>query len=286
MRTTHIRSGAVAIAGMAALGLTALLISAGTPGALAQPPKPLDHFLCYNVAPVAGVPGFKIPPKLKLKNQFSTSAFLARAGSADIHCNPATKILPDGQTFAPKSPSWHLLCFNIAGIQKPATHLVQVTNQFGQADLNTGPPNQLCAPSLKSTSTPPTFTPPGPGEVKPDHFTCYPVTYADATRFNPPSGVMVTDQFNNGPGPIPIQILEPDRLCLPTKKTLGTSVLAKITNPTMHLLCFGTAPPIPPPTFNIWDQNQFSGATGGELTFTGNPNGNSLCLPSTKVLLH
>jgi hypothetical protein len=285
MRTSHgALARVIAIISCISLGAAALLLPAGTQGAVAQAPKPLDHFLCYNVAPVASAPGFTIPPKLKLKNQFSTSAFLARAGAADIHCNPATKILPDGQVFAPKSPSWHLLCFHINGVQNPPTHLVQVTNQFGQADLNTGPPDQLCAPSLKSTSTPPTFTPPGPGEVKPDHFTCYPVTYAGTGRFTPPSGVMVADQFN--PTPVPIQVLDPQSLCLPTKKTLGTRVLAKITNPTMHLLCFGTAPPVATPTFPIWDQNQFSAATGGELNFTGNPNGNSLCLPSTKILLH
>jgi len=242
----------------------------------ASAPPGLDHFLCYNAAPVTTgtKPVFKVPAGVTLLNQFSAAAFAPKFATIDLHCNPATKIIP-GATFPPLSPSWHLMCYAITGTQKPNTHLVTVSNQFGQENLTTGPPNQFCLPSLKTTTTRPKFTPPGPNEIQPDHFTCYPVKPAGGGGFQPPSPIRVLDQFTKKP--IVVKVGAPTELCVPTQKSIKGVVMARITNPAAHLLCFTVSPtPVITP---IWDQNQFG---TGQLDVK---NTNSLCLPSAKTLI-
>ena len=247
-------------------------------------PAGLDHFLCYQATSMAGVPGFNIPPTVKLKNQFSSSSFVATFGQVVRHCNPALKIVttPAGQqTFPPQSPSWHLLCFAITGRQVPSSHVVQVSDQFGQGQLQTGPPQRFCLPSLKSLQTPPVFNPPGPTEIQPDHFTCYPAKLLSGS-FTPPGQVQVGDQFDNFQ-PISVQVGPPNSICLPTKKIIITSsgqkIVTKITNAVAHLLCFNVTQ-TPLFTGTVWDQNQFG---TGALTVTKTV---SLCVPSFKTLIH
>jgi hypothetical protein len=267
-----------------AAGGLALPLGGGAPASAAtsatnQPPG-LDHFLCYNAVTVAGsVPAFVVPPKVHLLNQFSPKPFTPVFGAVDQHCNPALKIvtLPPGpQQYPPKSPSWHLLCYRIQGKQSPNTHVVQVTDQFGTAMLQTGPPIQFCLPSLKSLASPPVFKKPAPGEVKPDHFTCYPVAYVPGTPpLVPPGPVAVSDQFNTG-GPVQVQIGSPTQLCVPTQKTIGKKV-TPVTNPAAHLLCFAVSQtPLRSP---LWDKNQFG---VGEVSIQ---NTATLCLPTFKTLI-
>jgi hypothetical protein len=247
---------------------------AGAPKASAPPG--LDHFLCYDAAAVANgtKPVFKVPTGVTLLNQFSASEFAPKFAAIDLHCNPATKTVP-GASFPALSPSWHLMCYAITGTQKPNTHLVNVSNQFGQENLVTGPPNQFCLPSLKSTATRPKFTPPGPNEIMPDHFTCYPVKVSGPVGFKPPSPIRVLDQFTKKP--VVVKVGSPTELCVPTQKSIKKVVAARITNPTAHLLCFTVSqtPVISP----IWDQNQFG---TGQLNVT---NTRTLCLPSAKKLI-
>lgn len=291
LRLVHARVSKVAAA-IAALGLGigGALITASAQPATAGPALPLDHFLCYQAQALSAGPGFTVPAKVKLANQFSNSIKPSFQGVA-LHCNPATKTVPvitasgglGSTTYTPQSPDWHLLCFTVkTNTQKP--HIVVVNNQFGNAVLETGQPNLFCLPSLKSFQ-PGAFTPPAAGEVQPDHFLCYPVTYLPGTApVTPPPVLQVSDQFTPASGPpTSVQVLSVTSLCLPTQKTIAKAV-TPISNPTMHLLCFATAPPTPVPTAPIYDKNQFSGAAGGALTVL-DPNGNQLCLPSTKVLI-
>ena len=177
--------------------------------------------------------------------------------------------------FPPKSPSWHLMCINITGKQAPNKHLVKVTNQFGSTRLKTGAPNQFCLPSLKSLKTPPQFDPPAPGEVQPDHFTCYPVAPVGTAVFKPPTQIRVHDQFSQQP--VNVQVGQPRELCVPTEKSINGTVAGPITNPAAHLLCFDVSqtPTITP----IWDQNQFG---AGQLNVGPTK---FLCLPSFKTLI-
>jgi hypothetical protein len=238
-------------------------------------PAGLDHFLCYDASSVAGTAPITPPNGVTLLNQFSSTQFRPRWSPIDLHCNPALKVLPSGQ-FPPKSPSWHLMCFSIAGtIQQPNKHLVQVTNQFGTARLRTAGPNQFCLPSLKSTQTPPVFNPPAPGEIMPDHFTCYPVRPFGTKLFKLPTKLRVQDQFSTAQ--IQVTVSQPTELCVPTQKMVKGAIKAQITNPAAHLLCFPvTQTPVTSP---IWDQNQFG---TGQLNVTKT---STLCLPSDKKLL-
>jgi hypothetical protein len=269
----------VALAGVIAMG--GLVVAQSGAGAVAKAkarpavPAGLDHFLCYNAASTPGTVPVKPPNAVTLLNQFSPNPFKPKFAPVDLHCNPALKIVPSGQ-FPPKSPSWHLMCYQITGKQTPNKHLVQVSNQFGTARLNTGAPNQFCLPSLKSLQTPPQFNPPGPNEIMPDHFTCYPTRLAGNTHFKPPTAIQVKDQF--APGPIQVQIGVPVELCVPTQKSVKNVVKGPITNPAAHLLCFEvTQTPVISP---IWDKNQFG---TGQLNIT---NTRMLCLPSDKKLIH
>lgn len=267
---------------------TVALASPSTVGA-APAPGGLDHFLCYPATPVAGVPPLKAPRGVKLVDQFSVvnkagvpKPFTAKFGAVVAHCNPAIKVvqLPAGpQTFPPKSPSWHLACMSITTNQRTAVHVVTVSNQFGTANLDTTPPTEFCLPSLKSLASPPVFNPPGPGEVQPDHFTCYPVSYDPKTpgRFVPPGPVLAGDQFN-GFTPAPLQVATPTRLCLPTQKTIK-GVVTPITNPQAHLLCFSIQTSEAPFTGTVWDRNQF-----GTAALALRP-ANELCLPSFKTVI-
>jgi len=277
---------AAALLGIA-VPITAAAI-AQSPASAAPAPAGLDHFLCYHATALPGVPPLKAPPGVKLVDQFSPLnrkgvpiPFTARFGVVTSHCNPALKVvdLPAGPAqYPPLSPDWHLLCLHITTNQTTAVHIVQVSNQFGTANLDTKAPNQFCLPSLKSLTTPPVFKPPA-GEKRPDHFTCYPVTYDPNTpsRFVPPGPVLAGDQFN-GFQPVPVQVLIPARLCLPTQKTIN-GVVTPITNLAAHLLCFNIKSPEPPYTGTVWDENQF-----GMAAMTVGPV-NQLCLPSFKKII-
>jgi hypothetical protein len=233
-------------------------------GAAATPP-PVDHQLCYSASSTA----FKIPPGVKLLDQFSPSGFLPRISSTlTVHCNPVQKTLPSGGTFPITNPNAHLACFPITPRSTQPTPVVNVANQFGTAVLVPGQPNLLCAPSWKSLTGPPGRTPPTPPGL--NHFTCYPVRVASG-RYTPPP-VMLKDEFAHAGvtaqvSPVPVE------LCLPTEKIVGTHVF-RIINPAMHLLFFPvTRTPIVP---KVWDENQF-GTSVVTIRAT-----NWLGVPSTK----
>ncbi len=280
-----------------AIGSTASAL----PAPPAQPPG-LDHFLCYNASTPAGTTFPVIPSQLM--SQFPGAINITQtSATVDLHCNPATKKVKSASGAVTKykamSPSWHLLCVAIDTSQSPDTHVVKVSDQFGEAKLTTGPPSQFCLPSLKtltqSPSGAPVFTPPGPNEVTPDHFTCY--TIENQTGGQPfteiPPVVKVKDQFNTRP--VRVQIGPPTMLCLPTQKTLesgpNAGQVTPITNATAHLLCFQVSG-VPTPTVGtVFDENQFNQqpfnpqAPGPGYTPIEIGSVSSLCLPSYKKLI-
>ncbi len=259
-------------------GSNAVPASAVAPPAGPQPAG-LDHFLCYNAVSLKspkGLPKFKIPKGVVLFNQLAPKGFTPKISKTlAAHCNPATKIVP-GAVFAAMSPSWHLLCFQISKAPAPISPTATVSNQFSPTapvHLALKAPTSLCLPSLKSLKTPPVFSPPGPNEIMPDHFTCYPATYAPGSPPFTPPPVQVLDQF--APAPVSVQIGNPTLLCVPTKKVVAGKTYP-ITNPQAHLVCFAvTQTPIISP---VWDENQFG---VGELAIRST---STLCLPSFKTI--
>jgi hypothetical protein len=265
LRSRTIKIGLAAAVAVAATAATAAGVAAtSAPSAAAA--APIDHQLCYTATA-----DFPPPPVVQLKNQFSPKGFIPKIGEFAIHCNPVLKITPTA-SFPIKHPKAHLACWTITEPTQP-TPLVQVTNQFGAAELQPGQPNLLCLPTWKSLTGPPDQKLPQPPGLS--HFTCYPVLKTVSGGYNPPP-VMLKDEF--APKPVSAQVSSvPQELCLPTQKTvLSTKKVYKIVNPVWHLLCFGVSPT---PTRPAWDQNQF-GTSPVKIIQT-----QWLCLPSTKQLV-
>ncbi len=261
----------------ASAGAARLSPKAAAPEAAA----PFDHMLCYLAIPVKP---YKIPTNVVLKNQFTkadgTKLKPKITQTELLHCNPVAKYI-SGSLVAPiNNPNGHLLCYPFTVPTQP-THVVQVTNQFGTATLDTGQPNALCLPTWKSLVGPPRKTPNEPAGV--DHFTCYPVTYDPSTtsEFTPPNpNVSLQDEFSSSP--VPVTIGNPEELCAPTTKKVGSKTYPPV-NPAPvedHYLCFDVTqtPYITP----IWDENQFGTE---QLNLPTDPTV-YLCVPSEKTLLH
>ena len=232
-------------------------------------PTPVDHHLCY-----IAKGHFRIPPGIKLFNQFSPKGFVPRIGPVAFHCNPVAKtITSTGQTVPITNPAAHVLCFRMAAARQPVPHVVQVTNQFGTGLLAPGQPNLFCLPSWKSLTGPPNMKVPQPPGLS--HFTCYPVQELKSTQGYKPPPLLLQDQF--APKPVPVQVsMTPSELCLPTAKVVGKKVF-KIINPVTHLLCFTVSQtPIVTPVF---DQNQLGTAKIAII------NSQWLCVPSTKKIV-
>src|SRR5580704_2937407 len=110
---------------IAALGMGALVSGvASVPSAGAATPAP-QHYLCYQAAAKSG---FKVPQGIRLINALAPNGFVPTIGPANVHCNPALKVVP-GARFPITSPTWHFLGWAIVAEQPSAT--VTATNQFG-----------------------------------------------------------------------------------------------------------------------------------------------------------
>jgi hypothetical protein len=249
---------------IAALGMGALVSGvASVPSAGAATPAP-QHYLCYQAAAKSG---FKVPQGIRLVNALAPNGFVPTIGPANVHCNPALKVVP-GARFPITSPTWHFLGWAIAAEQPSAT--VTATNQFGTAMLVTKAPTELLVPSWKSLTGPPNQQPTAPpGE---DHYTCYPVSYvAGAPKFSAPAPVMVRDEF--GSALTTVKVGSPKTLCVPTEKILPTGLTFPINNPNLNYVCFKVSKtPVKSPVF---DENQFG---QGKVTVTVTQ---KLCVPTT-----
>jgi len=258
----------VATAGLALMGTIGVL-----PSASASSHRPvvvvakLDHQLCYTVT---GSKGFRIPTGVVLRNQFNTTGFPVRIGRLVLHCNPVVKIIP-GAKFPALRPKAHLACFKITAPPQKLPQ-VNVTNQFGTADLAVGQPRLLCLPSWKGLLRPPRTTtaqPPGLG-----HFTCYPVKVTQG-GYKVPKGIMLKDEFSSRPVPVKVSNV-PVLLCVPTLKVIHRVIRSPYIN-RLHLLCFPVSKTPRKPV--VFDKNQF----GTALVRIGRTA--LLCLPSTKQII-
>ena len=263
-------SGVVVVGLVAGGALAATDLTAG-----AANPAVVDHFLCYAATspPTAAAPSFTAPAGVRLIDQFAANGFVPKIGAIDLHCNPAQKNVPNSVTRI-TNPTAHLLCWNISASTAQPAETVVVTNQFGKATLKTGAPTQLCLPSWKSLTGPPSNKAVAPGGLS--HFTCYTAAYLPGTAgFKPPSSVLVRDQFSAKP--VAVKVGAPVLLCLPTEKILRTGAASPILNAKTHLLCFAVSQT--PKKTPVFDQNQFGHGRVNILRTS------LLCLPSTKVLV-
>ncbi len=266
---SHIRPRRGARASLAAVALLAsfggTVLVTGLTGGSSAASTTAQHYLCYKAS---AKKGFSVPAGIKLVDIFSSSGFTptVKGPMYALHCNPAAKTIPGAQ-FPITEPDWHFLGLKITAAQ-PANTVV-MNNQFGQATLVTGPPNELLVPSWKSLTGPPnepTNTPPGE-----DHYTCYPVKVMKGTSYKPPASVQVQDEFSAALTTVTVG--KPQELCVPTTKILPTGQSFPPSNPNLYYVCFvvSKTPVITP----VYDQNQFG---QGAVTVKGTK---WLCLPST-----
>lgn len=258
-----------------AIASTILIVSAGSASALvalgagtasarpAQQSPEVQHYLCYT----ATAKGFKAPSGVRLVNVFAPNGFVPKIGAADLHCNPAEKIVPTG-TFPITDPTLHYLCFKLTA--KQSSNTAVLTNQFGTAALSTGSPNNLCLPSWKSLTGPPNQSPNQPSA---NHYTCYPAKYvAGAGTFTPPASVAVSDEFSPAAA-VQVKVGAPQSLCVPTEKILSSSVSYPMTDPNLFFVCFAVSKT--PVVKTVFDENQFG---QGSVTIKKTK---QLCVPST-----
>ncbi|HXW38497.1 MAG TPA: hypothetical protein VEJ44_02285 [Acidimicrobiales bacterium] len=249
----------------ASMGGAVLVSGLAATSASAQSETP-QHYLCYKAS---AKKGFVVPPGITLINAFtSAKGFTPTVGAANVHCNPAVKVVPTGE-YQITNSTWHFLGFKITASQPSVT--VPVNNQFGSAQLVTSSPNELLVPSWKSLTGPPdesSNTPPGE-----DHYTCYPVTYATGSpKFEPPASIRVQDEFS--PGELTsVTVTKLVNLCAPTEKILPSGAKSTVSNPSLFYTCFTVSKtPIITP---VYDENQFG---TGTVTVKST---DWLCLPST-----
>ena len=266
-RPRGVRALAAAVTAIAGLGTGAVVggMTASAAAAGAQTPAP-QHYLCYQAAAKSG---FTVPKGIRLINSLSPNGFVPTVGAANVHCNPALKVVPGAQ-FPITSPTWHFLGWAITATKQRSV-TVTATNQFGTADLVTQSPTELLVPSWKSLTGRPNQQPTAPPDE--DHYTCYPVSYVAGTpKFTPPSPVMVQDEFS--PSALTtVKVGAPKVLCVPTEKILPTGLSFPINNPTLNYVCFKVSKtPIISPVF---DENQFG---QGKITITATQ---KLCVPTT-----
>lgn len=263
LRSVRLRAAAAVVAVLFGVGgaVSMVALSAPPAGASTAP----QHYLCYTASAKTG---FQVPPGVRLVDQFAPNGFVPTIGKADLHCNPATKVVPTG-SYPITDPTWHDLCWKLTASQP--SNAVTVTNQFGSATLVTGSPNQLCVPSWKSLTGPPNQSPNTPPGA--DHYTCYPVKYAaGSTKYKAPASVQVQDEFS--PGALTtVKVGAPQALCVPTEKILPSGAVFPINDPSLEYVCFKVSktPVISP----VYDENQFG---TGTVTIKATK---WLCLPSS-----
>jgi hypothetical protein len=247
-------------------------------------PAGLDHFACYGATPIATAgqtfPG--TPATVGLQDEFGT-AQAAITGPASEVCNPAEKILPNGQVFAVQNPAAHLVCWPIQSNTDVSGTEVNAKNQFGTGDLVVGRALRLCVPSWKVIGTTP---PPIPDFTTPpglDHFECYSISSGASGSFaNRPNFVLVNDEFGTQRH---LTLGDATQVCNPVAKTVpGNPTPTAITNPDAHLVCFDVTA-IDPPVQNIVTAvDQFG--TGTLAVNAGPTTGLSpFCLPSFKTIV-
>ena len=117
-----------------------------------QPPK-LDHFTCYGLTVIKGQYGFKIPPSVRVQDEFNfPGSTQLKLGVADKLCVPTTKVYKN-KVFAPQGQNdLSLVCFPSS--KTPYWKSFWDQNQFGtgkvfptKPTVATTPFEELCLPS-------------------------------------------------------------------------------------------------------------------------------------------
>jgi len=156
------------------------------------------HFMCYE--PDRMDPGLSVT----LMDRFRSVT--AEVNNLKRICNPADK---NGEDPAAVNFPNHLASYEIDAPAFTNTK-IQVTNQFGTAELELRRAIRLMVPTAKGALGPPPQAPGGPPNPPMiDHFQCY-TARGPAAR----QTVIVDDQF----GQLSVDVRQPDHVCVPVNK--------------------------------------------------------------------
>ena len=128
-RPRSVRALAAAVTAIAGLGTRAVVggMTASAAAAGAQTPAP-QHYLCYQAAAKSG---FTVPKGIRLINSLSPNGFVPTVGAANVHCNPALKVVPGAQ-FPNTSPTWHFLGCAITATKQRSGPSPRRTIRYGR----------------------------------------------------------------------------------------------------------------------------------------------------------
>jgi len=175
----------------------------------------LDHFKCYWVEDVSGLP---IDELVYLEDQFG--AVNATVEWALGFGNPTEKWHDEVLTPI-KKPDHHLTVYGLYYEAEPQEWFVEVDNQFGTQQLTVSGPVALAVPTEKAGHEPP---------VGLDHFLLYEVIEGPYVQVV----VGLNDQFHYEPE---VLVYEPVLFANPVRKTHGDEI-AEIENPWAHLVFY------------------------------------------------
>lgn len=113
----------------------------GRPGKFRPIEVAIDHFQCYNVAPLSPLYRVGQLNPVRLKDQFGTEKKV-KVGDPKWLCAPAQK---EQETI--QHPVKHLVCYQIQ--DKDVVRTVEIRNQFERRVVVTRRPVRLCVPSNK-----------------------------------------------------------------------------------------------------------------------------------------
>ncbi|HYS04861.1 MAG TPA: IPTL-CTERM sorting domain-containing protein [Candidatus Dormibacteraeota bacterium] len=156
------------------------------------------HLKCYDIAGPAPNP----PVHVDLTSEFGLEKNVL-VGAPQKLCVPALKEVvfptPIPAPPGPPPPAPHYTCYTIAGAAPPA--VVDLQTQFGiEPSVAVGPPQLLCAPTLKN----------GQGDLNDPHLKCYQIAGDD-----PPHIVNLTTQFGLESN---VAVGQARLICVPVKK--------------------------------------------------------------------
>lgn len=108
-------------------------------------PSGLDHFACYPLTSISGSYGFKIPPTVKVQNQYPNPYVKVKVGTAKLLCAPATMTHNSVITNPQGSNDLSVTCFVVSKTRLAKRYYDQ--NQFGSGRARPTATKYFCVPS-------------------------------------------------------------------------------------------------------------------------------------------
>jgi hypothetical protein len=224
------------------------------------PPRIPQHFKGYEMSREDPVFPFE---NLVLEDQFMRET--VQRGRPRLLLTPVEKRRVQRPAEPIQRPEEHLKCWQLFG-GAAVDETVIVSNQFVQGyALFVKGSQWLCAPALKSLSSPPTGQP-----ADSQHYKCY---FVRENTVFAESGVTLRDQF----GTEVVNVRGTELFCTPVRKERASGERVSPPRPDEHLVCYGIRASTTVPFRTVFTRDQF----GSQRLRLGDRQ--VLCVPSTQA---